>query len=125
MRDGGWSGAVTDREQHRRHRDGRVAHGAGPLRTAVRDVGAKCRRSASRARRAGARRGPRGAPRGCQDTVTGTGEQFTLPGIFVIRVRDGRIVSSSDYFDHLGAAGVRGGMDTLLAALRSGAGDAA
>lgn len=37
-----------------------------------------------------------------------TGEPFTLPGIFVMRVRDGQIVSSRDYFDHLTAARIRG-----------------
>lgn len=53
-----------------------------------------------------------------QGTVAETGEEFALPGIFVMRVRDGRIVSSRDYFDHLGAARVRGGLDALLEALR-------
>lgn len=43
-----------------------------------------------------------------QGTVVETGEPFALPGIFVLRVRDGRIVSSRDYFDHLTAARVRG-----------------
>src|SRR5262245_51925459 len=36
-----------------------------------------------------------------QGTVAETGEPFALPGIFVIRVRNGEIVSSRDYFDHL------------------------
>ncbi|KUN24809.1 ketosteroid isomerase [Streptomyces antibioticus] len=53
-----------------------------------------------------------------QGTVAETGEEFALPGIFVLRVRDGRIVSSRDYFDHLTAARIRGGLDTLLTALR-------
>ncbi|MGI5246619.1 nuclear transport factor 2 family protein [Dactylosporangium sp. CA-139066] len=43
-----------------------------------------------------------------QGTVVETGEAFALPGIFVMRVRDGEIVSSRDYFDHLTAARVRG-----------------
>ncbi len=50
-------------------------------------------------------------------TVAGTGEPFTLPGIFVLRVRDGEIVSSRDYFDHLTAARVRGGLDGLVGQL--------
>ena len=41
-------------------------------------------------------------------TVADTGEAFALPGIFVLRVRDGEIVSSRDYFDHLTAARIRG-----------------
>ena len=43
-----------------------------------------------------------------QGTVVETGESFALPGIFVLRVRDGQIVSSRDYFDHLMAARIRG-----------------
>jgi ketosteroid isomerase-like protein len=50
-------------------------------------------------------------------TVADTGEPFALPGIFVLRVRDGEIVSSRDYFDHLTAARVRGGLDGLIAAV--------
>jgi ketosteroid isomerase-like protein len=53
-----------------------------------------------------------------QGTVAGTGEPFAVPGIFVLRVRDGEIVSSRDYFDHLTAARVRGELDALIAALR-------
>jgi uncharacterized protein len=33
-------------------------------------------------------------------TVVDTGETFVTPGIFVLRVRDGEIVESRDYFDH-------------------------
>jgi ketosteroid isomerase-like protein len=33
-----------------------------------------------------------------------TGEPFEVPGIFVMRVRDGEIVESRDYFDHAAAA---------------------
>jgi ketosteroid isomerase-like protein len=44
-----------------------------------------------------------------QGTVAETGEEFALPGIFVMRVRDGEIVSSRDYFDHLTAARIRSG----------------
>ena len=53
-----------------------------------------------------------------QGTVAGTGEAFSLPGIFVLRVRNGEIVSSRDYFDHLTAARVRGQLDALIAAVR-------
>jgi len=42
-------------------------------------------------------------------TVTATGEEFALPGIFVMRVRDGEIISSRDYFDHATAARIRSG----------------
>ena len=51
-------------------------------------------------------------------TVEGTAEEFALPGIFVLRVRDGEIVSSRDYFDHLTAARVRGRLDGLVAAVK-------
>jgi ketosteroid isomerase-like protein len=37
-----------------------------------------------------------------------TGEPYALPGIFVLRVRDGEIVSSRDYFDHFTADRIRG-----------------
>jgi uncharacterized protein len=53
-----------------------------------------------------------------QGTDAGTGEPYALPGIFVLRVRDGEIVSSRDYFDHLTAARVRGQLDALVAAVR-------
>jgi ketosteroid isomerase-like protein len=53
-----------------------------------------------------------------QGTVADTGQAFALPGIFVLRVRNGEIVSSRDYFDHLTAARVRGGLDALIAAVR-------
>lgn len=51
-------------------------------------------------------------------TVADTGQAFALPGIFVLRVRNGEIVSSRDYFDHLTAAKVRGQLDALIAAVR-------
>ncbi|MGO1051349.1 nuclear transport factor 2 family protein [Crossiella sp. CA198] len=54
-----------------------------------------------------------------QGTVADTGEPFALPGIFVLRVRDGEIVSSRDYFDHLTAARIRGRLDALLAAVNA------
>jgi uncharacterized protein len=51
-------------------------------------------------------------------TVAETGEEFALPGIFVLRVRDGEIVSSRDYFDHLTAARIRGRLDAVVEAVR-------
>lgn len=48
---------------------------------------------------------------------TGDAEGEAVPGIFVLRVRDGQIVSSRDYFDHLSAARAQGRLDQLLAAL--------
>jgi ketosteroid isomerase-like protein len=51
-----------------------------------------------------------------QGTVAGTGEPYALPGIFVLRVRNGEIVSSRDYFDHLTGARVRGQLSELVAA---------
>jgi ketosteroid isomerase-like protein len=54
-----------------------------------------------------------------QGTVVDTGEPFTQPGIFVLRVRDGEIVSSRDYFDHVTTAGIRGQLDALVAALKA------
>jgi uncharacterized protein len=53
-----------------------------------------------------------------QGTMAGTGEPFALPGVFVLRVRNGEIVSSRDYFDHLTAARVHGQLDELVAAVR-------
>jgi ketosteroid isomerase-like protein len=50
-----------------------------------------------------------------QGTNVDTGEPFTIPAIFVLRVRDGEIVESRDYFDHLRAARVRGQLPALLA----------
>ncbi len=53
-----------------------------------------------------------------QGTSEDTGEPYAVPGIFVLRVRDGEIVSSRDYFDHLAAARARGQLDALIAAVR-------
>jgi uncharacterized protein len=53
-----------------------------------------------------------------QGTDPGTGEPTAVPGIFVLRVRDGEIVSSRDYFDHLAAARARGQLDALIDAFR-------
>jgi ketosteroid isomerase-like protein len=52
-----------------------------------------------------------------QGTVAGTDEAFSLPCIFVLRVRDGEIVESRDYVDHLTAARVRGQLDELIGLL--------
>jgi ketosteroid isomerase-like protein len=46
-----------------------------------------------------------------------TGESFRIPAIFVLRVRDGEIVESRDYFDHVAAACARGQLGDLLAEL--------
>lgn len=51
--------------------------------------------------------------------IVDTGQPFTLPGIFVLRVRDGKIVSSRDYFDHLTAARIRGQLDGLIASVKA------
>jgi ketosteroid isomerase-like protein len=53
--------------------------------------------------------------------VEDTGEPFTLPGIFVLRVRDGEIVESRDYLDHLTSARIRGRLDEVVAAVGHGA----
>jgi uncharacterized protein len=55
-------------------------------------------------------------------TVIETGEPFTVPCIFVLRVRDGLIVESRDYIDHVAMARARGQLDELIAAVRSGSG---
>ncbi|MFL6124941.1 nuclear transport factor 2 family protein [Actinophytocola sp.] len=52
-------------------------------------------------------------------TVVETGESFAQPGIFVLRVRDGEIVSSRDYFDHVTGAAVRGQLESLVAAVKA------
>ncbi len=53
-----------------------------------------------------------------QGTSEDTGEPYAVPGIFVLRVRNGEIVSSRDYFDHLTTARVRGQLDALIEAVR-------
>jgi uncharacterized protein len=52
-----------------------------------------------------------------QGTSPGTGEPYALPAIFVLRVRNGEIVSSRDYHDHLASARVAGRLGELFAAL--------
>jgi uncharacterized protein len=51
-------------------------------------------------------------------TVLATGKPFTVPAVFVLRVRDGLIVESRDYIDHLAMARARGQFDELVAHLR-------
>jgi uncharacterized protein len=52
-----------------------------------------------------------------QGTSPDTGEPYALPAIFVLRVRDGEIVSSRDYHDHLTSARAGGRLGELFAAL--------
>jgi uncharacterized protein len=49
--------------------------------------------------------------------TTDAGEPYALPAIFVLRVRDGEIVSSRDYHDHLASARAAGRLGELFAAL--------
>ena len=51
-------------------------------------------------------------------TVLATGEAFTVPCVFVLRVRDGLIVESRDYIDHVAMTRARGAVDTLIERLR-------
>ncbi|MEU6578961.1 nuclear transport factor 2 family protein [Streptomyces sp. NPDC046805] len=50
--------------------------------------------------------------------VVETGEPFTIPGVFIMRVRDGKIVESRDYLDHLRSAAARGQLAEVLDAIR-------
>lgn len=45
---------------------------------------------------------------------------FAIPCIFVVRVRDGEIVESRDYVDHVASARAFGGLPALAAALTAG-----
>ena len=45
------------------------------------------------------------------------GRAFTLPCIFVVRVRDGEIIESRDYVDHVAGARAFGRLPALAAAL--------
>jgi len=49
--------------------------------------------------------------------VTTTGRRFTVTNVLIVRVRDGRIVSSRDYHDHLRLADAMDGTFDLVAAL--------
>jgi ketosteroid isomerase-like protein len=51
-------------------------------------------------------------------TVVATGEPFRTSNVIVLRVRDGLIVESRDYIDHLGMARARGLVEPLIAALQ-------
>jgi ketosteroid isomerase-like protein len=53
-----------------------------------------------------------------EGVVVETGTPFTIPGVFVMRVRDGRIVESRDYLDHLRSAAARDMLDEVFAAVR-------
>ncbi len=55
-------------------------------------------------------------------TVIATGEPFRAPCVFVLRVRDGLIVESRDYIDHVAMARARGQADQLAAHLAEPAG---
>ena len=54
-----------------------------------------------------------------QGTVVDTGEPFSVPCIFVVRVRDGQIIDSRDYIDHLTSARALGQLDELIAAIKA------
>ena len=54
-----------------------------------------------------------------QGTDPGTGEPTAQPAIFVLRVRNGEIVSSRDYHDHFAMARARGQFDALVAAVNA------
>ncbi|GAA4516337.1 hypothetical protein GCM10023191_087150 [Actinoallomurus oryzae] len=47
--------------------------------------------------------------------VTATGRRFTVPNVFVMRVRDGLIVESRDYADHVAFAAATGRLGSLVA----------
>lgn len=53
-----------------------------------------------------------------EGVVVETGEPFTIPGVFVMRVRDGKIVESRDYLDHLRSAAARGQLPEVLDAVK-------
>jgi ketosteroid isomerase-like protein len=54
-----------------------------------------------------------------QGTAADTGEPYALPAIFVLRVRNGEIVSSRDYHDHLASARAAGQLGELFSALNA------
>jgi ketosteroid isomerase-like protein len=51
--------------------------------------------------------------------VVETGESFSVPCVFVMRIRDGVIVESRDYIDPIASARAWGQLDSLLSALRT------
>ncbi|MGH3241540.1 MAG: nuclear transport factor 2 family protein [Spirillospora sp.] len=48
-----------------------------------------------------------------------SGEAFRVPCVFVLRVRDGQIVASRDYIDHISSARRRGALDEFIDAIRA------
>ncbi|MFF1360707.1 nuclear transport factor 2 family protein [Streptomyces sp. NPDC058297] len=50
-------------------------------------------------------------------TVTTTGQSFSLPGLLVIRIRNGQIVHVRDYMDGLGVAHAMGRLAAVVAGL--------
>jgi len=53
-----------------------------------------------------------------EGVVVETGEPFAIPAVFVMRVRDGKIVESRDYLDHLRSAAARDMLGDVLDAVR-------
>jgi uncharacterized protein len=53
-----------------------------------------------------------------QGRVVETGEPFTVPCVFVMRIRDGLIVESRDYIDPIASARAWGQLESLVNALR-------
>jgi ketosteroid isomerase-like protein len=51
--------------------------------------------------------------------TTENGERFRVPCSFVVRVRDGKIIASRDYIDHISSARRRGLLDELIDAIRA------
>jgi len=54
-----------------------------------------------------------------QGTKPETGEPYALPAVFVMRVRDGEIVSSRDYHDHIASARAGGRLGALFDAINA------
>ncbi|GIG63436.1 hypothetical protein Lfu02_78080 [Longispora fulva] len=52
-----------------------------------------------------------------QGTVIASGEPFAIPCVFVMRIRDGKIVESRDYMDHVRSAQSRGTTEQLIQAI--------
>jgi ketosteroid isomerase-like protein len=53
----------------------------------------------------------------CYRGTADTGESFSAPCVIVMRVRDGQIVESRDYIDHITMARARGQLDSVVAAI--------
>ncbi|WP_037972298.1 nuclear transport factor 2 family protein [Streptomyces sp. NRRL WC-3742] len=53
-------------------------------------------------------------------TIAGTGAPFALPGLLVLRARDGLLVHVRDYMDGLGVAHAMGRLSAVAARLESG-----